>query len=326
MPLARRLNAPDGSFAGVLIVSLDPYYLARFYETVDLGPGGTVMLVGRDGIVRARVAFTRASPEAPYKPQITIGETVTLQLSPDAQNSSFHVQSALDNVSRVVSYSVLPDYPLVVGVGLSDNDLFARIRREPDASARRGRRHRADRVRLQRAAGAAVAAAAALGSGAGGARSGAARRARAAVAHAGFAADQQRPVQRDHRDRARCDPDRRRGRHDRDRQSGRRPHLRLFAARSCTAATSPSWWPSRPGRGCAISCRRRAAPASSAAAAPTAPPSTWRSRSPISTMPAAARPRSSSATSASGSASSARSSRPRSRRRRPAAPNRSSSR
>jgi len=53
---------------------------------------------------------------------------VTLQLSPDAQDRSFHVQSALDNVSRVVSYSVLPDYPLVVGVGLSDNDLFAAYR------------------------------------------------------------------------------------------------------------------------------------------------------------------------------------------------------
>jgi PAS domain S-box-containing protein len=125
MPLVRRLNAPDGSFAGVLMVSLDPQYLARFYQTVDLGPGGTIMLVGRDGIVRARVSFARPSPDAPYKPQITIGETVTLRLSPDAQNKSFHVQSALDNVSRVVSYSVLPDYPLIVGVGLSDNDLFA---------------------------------------------------------------------------------------------------------------------------------------------------------------------------------------------------------
>src|SRR5205807_9592655 len=61
MPLVRRLNARDGSFAGVLIVSLDPYSLARFYESVDLGPGGTVMLVGRDGVVRARVAFARSA-------------------------------------------------------------------------------------------------------------------------------------------------------------------------------------------------------------------------------------------------------------------------
>jgi PAS domain S-box-containing protein len=125
MPLARRLNAPDGSFAGVLIVSLDPYALARFYESVDLGPGGTVMLVGRDGVVRARVSFNRPKPGAPMQAHITIGESVTLTLTPDARDQSFHVQSALDNVSRVVSYSVLPDYPLIVGVGLSDNDLFA---------------------------------------------------------------------------------------------------------------------------------------------------------------------------------------------------------
>ncbi|HYM72000.1 MAG TPA: response regulator [Stellaceae bacterium] len=133
IPMSRRLNAPDGSFAGVLIVSLDPYYLARFYEAVDLGPGGTVMLVGRDGIVRARVSFSRAPGATSPSPKLTIGERVMLQLDPDAARRSFHVESGLDNVRRVVSYSVLRDYPLVVGVGLSDSDLFA----EYDASRRR---------------------------------------------------------------------------------------------------------------------------------------------------------------------------------------------
>ena len=130
IPMSRRLNAADGSFAGVLIVSLDPYYLARFYETVDLGAGGTVMLVGRDGIVRARVSFSRAPGASSLTPKLTIGETVMLQLDPDAARRSFHVESGLDNVERVVSYSVLRDYPLVVGVGLSDSDLFT----EYDAS------------------------------------------------------------------------------------------------------------------------------------------------------------------------------------------------
>jgi signal transduction histidine kinase/CheY-like chemotaxis protein len=126
LPLSRRLNARDGSFAGVMIVSLDPYYLARFYETVDLGAGGTVMLVGRDGVVRARVSFSR--PDAPVRveptPKLTVGETVMLRLAGEGQRS-FHVDSAFDNVRRVVSYSELRDYPLIVGVGLSDNDLFA---------------------------------------------------------------------------------------------------------------------------------------------------------------------------------------------------------
>jgi signal transduction histidine kinase/DNA-binding response OmpR family regulator len=131
IPLSRRLDALDGSFAGVLIASLDPYYLARFYETVDLGPGGTVMLVGRDGIVRARVSFSRTGPNpGDLTPKLTIGESVMLQLDADQGRRSFDVESGLDNVRRVVSYSVLRDYPLIVGVGLSDSDLFA----EYDAS------------------------------------------------------------------------------------------------------------------------------------------------------------------------------------------------
>ncbi|HVH79324.1 MAG TPA: response regulator, partial [Stellaceae bacterium] len=126
IPLSRRLNAPDGSFAGVLIVSLDPYYLARFYETVDLGSGGTVMLVGRDGIVRARVSFRRAASNATnLTPTLTIGEPVMLHLDPASGEQTLYAESGLDNVRRVVSYAVLPDYPLVVGVGLSDSDLFA---------------------------------------------------------------------------------------------------------------------------------------------------------------------------------------------------------
>src|SRR5262249_33887429 len=94
---------------------------------VDLGPGGTVMLLGRDGIVRARVSFARPVPGAPLRPQVTIGESVMLRLMPDAQDQSFHVQSALDNVARIVAYRVLPDYPLIVAVGLSDSDLFAKL-------------------------------------------------------------------------------------------------------------------------------------------------------------------------------------------------------
>src|SRR6185369_3617030 len=124
LPLSRRLAAPDGSFAGVLIVSLNPSYLARFYEAVDLGPGGTVMLVGRDAIVRARVTMSRGASTG-TRPNLTIGESVNLQLPKGVGTRTVHVQSGLDNVPRLFSFSVLRDYPLIVGVGLADEYLFA---------------------------------------------------------------------------------------------------------------------------------------------------------------------------------------------------------
>jgi signal transduction histidine kinase/DNA-binding response OmpR family regulator len=126
IPLSRRLNKPDGSFAGVAVVMLDAYYLARFYETVNLGHQGTIMLVGRDEVVRARVTF---GPDAGHPghdhANIAIGETVMLQLAPDEASQTTHSESSFDNVARVMTYDVLRDFPLVVGVGLADDDLFA---------------------------------------------------------------------------------------------------------------------------------------------------------------------------------------------------------
>ncbi|MGA9011099.1 MAG: cache domain-containing protein, partial [Acetobacteraceae bacterium] len=48
----RRVIGLDGEFLGVVVASLDPSYLARFYESLQIG-GGFVMLVGLDGYVRA---------------------------------------------------------------------------------------------------------------------------------------------------------------------------------------------------------------------------------------------------------------------------------
>jgi hypothetical protein len=56
MMVTRRINRPDGSFAGVAYASVNTEYFSSFYRQVDLGRLGIVSLVGRDGIVRARLS------------------------------------------------------------------------------------------------------------------------------------------------------------------------------------------------------------------------------------------------------------------------------
>src|SRR3984957_6426138 len=59
--ISRRLRQPDGSFAGTLAASLDPGFVEKFFETIDLGPQGSVLLRRRDGVILASRGLTRPS-------------------------------------------------------------------------------------------------------------------------------------------------------------------------------------------------------------------------------------------------------------------------
>jgi diguanylate cyclase (GGDEF)-like protein len=118
--LSRRLNAPDGSFDGVVILSIDPYYLASFYDSIDINTQGTVILVGLDGIVRARV-----SGEGRTVGQTMVGSTLFRYLA-ESPSGSYQTVGRTD-VVRLSSYRRVKGYPLVVVVGLSRAQVLERV-------------------------------------------------------------------------------------------------------------------------------------------------------------------------------------------------------
>ena len=52
MQFVRKLFTADGRFDGVIVASLDPAFLSRFYGSLDIGRGA-LLLIGQDGTVRA---------------------------------------------------------------------------------------------------------------------------------------------------------------------------------------------------------------------------------------------------------------------------------
>ncbi len=120
--LTRRINKPDGSFGGVVVVSLDPFYFSRFYGEVDLGRGGSVALVGADGIVRARQSGTGASVGQDLANDDQFRKLVKLG------TGEFVAASTFDGVERQFAVRRLADYPLFVVVGLSTAEAMARFR------------------------------------------------------------------------------------------------------------------------------------------------------------------------------------------------------
>jgi diguanylate cyclase (GGDEF)-like protein len=119
--LSRRINAADGSFEGVVILSIDPNYLASFYESIDVHSDGMVLLVGLDGVVRARVASGDR-----VVGQSLITSTLFTRVA-KANSGSYVASGQMDGIVRLASYRRVKGYPLLVVVGLSSAQVFAGV-------------------------------------------------------------------------------------------------------------------------------------------------------------------------------------------------------
>jgi signal transduction histidine kinase/ActR/RegA family two-component response regulator len=114
----RKLVAPDGSFGGIMVVSLDPSSLSRFYESISIG-NGVIMLTTTTGVVLTRV---------PARPALLGGDVpaeTRIRMLQGTAGGSHRAVSSIDGVDRIYSSRRIERYPLVVAVGLSAADIFA---------------------------------------------------------------------------------------------------------------------------------------------------------------------------------------------------------
>ncbi len=120
--LTRKLFGPGGAMAGVLVISLDPAYFARFYQAFDIGQG-TIALIGLDGIYRARAPGGEASLGA------AAGAQTMQALRGPSETGAWRGRSDIDGVEQFYAYRRLEKYGLAVTVGLGVSDTFAPFER-----------------------------------------------------------------------------------------------------------------------------------------------------------------------------------------------------
>ena len=106
--MARRINNPDGSFGGVVVLSIDPTYFTDFYGALNLGPGGLTALYGMDGIARAR----RVGNQAEFGSDAS-RSNVFEHLVKEQPSGSLLQNSVVDGVERMYFYRTLPGYSMV---------------------------------------------------------------------------------------------------------------------------------------------------------------------------------------------------------------------
>jgi diguanylate cyclase (GGDEF)-like protein len=122
--LTRRLPTPGGSFDGIIAASLDIVELERFYNSIDIGPGGIIALVGFDGVIRARSGRDAAAKD--YVGQSISGRAMFGQFRKSPAGSFWNSPNppTFEGVKRLISYRIVDGLPLLATVGQAEADIF----------------------------------------------------------------------------------------------------------------------------------------------------------------------------------------------------------
>jgi diguanylate cyclase (GGDEF)-like protein len=120
IPISRRIEHRDGSFAGVALATIKMTHFKAFYESFDTGRAGAIFLALDNGTVLVRRPFDESmigmdiSNGPVFREYRSMGPIGTVMLT-----------SRVDKVKRLYSYRHLDAYPLVVATALSKQEIFA---------------------------------------------------------------------------------------------------------------------------------------------------------------------------------------------------------
>lgn len=124
---SRRLSAPDGKFAGIVMLSVDADYFVSGYESSQLGEQGMLGLLGTDGIFRVwRSGNTISAGKK------TNFAAITLHSKQEDKSEALLSTNAWDGVLRFTSARKLYNFPLAVIVGLSAEEQLAPFRKNKE--------------------------------------------------------------------------------------------------------------------------------------------------------------------------------------------------
>jgi diguanylate cyclase (GGDEF)-like protein len=116
--VSRRLNARDGSFAGVVVTSVSMNFFRKLFETVQFKSGGFISLVADNGMLLA------SSPES-----FGDGEVAALAAAPAG---ALEYLSPRDNLNRVGASNHLSHYPMTAMVAQNSsavlNEWYGQLR------------------------------------------------------------------------------------------------------------------------------------------------------------------------------------------------------
>ncbi|MFJ4347709.1 diguanylate cyclase domain-containing protein [Pseudomonas sp. NPDC089401] len=120
IPISRRLDYPDGSFAGVLLGTIKVDWFVSYYGDFKIDERGALVLAMRDGTILVRRPFV----EQVVGRSLANSEVFRNHL-PHASEGLVDAVAVVDGTPRLYAYRALASYPLVVEAGLSWQSIIA---------------------------------------------------------------------------------------------------------------------------------------------------------------------------------------------------------
>jgi PAS domain S-box-containing protein len=117
--LARRINHPDGTFAGTAVAALRLAYFQHLFGALNLGKYANITLRSTDGILITREPYLESEIGRDAR------DSAISRAFAKAPSGQFQVAGRLDGIDRHDTYRQIGDWPLVLGVGLADRDIYA---------------------------------------------------------------------------------------------------------------------------------------------------------------------------------------------------------
>jgi diguanylate cyclase (GGDEF)-like protein/PAS domain S-box-containing protein len=119
IPVSRRVNNPDGTFAGVAVVAINPQYFQNLYDRLELGDNSAVILMTTSGTLLVRRPFAEANVGRDMTTSV-----IFAQLK-QAPRGSLEIKASIDGVRRFNSYEQGHVYPVAVAVAQNMDELLA---------------------------------------------------------------------------------------------------------------------------------------------------------------------------------------------------------
>ncbi|WP_277182656.1 sensor domain-containing diguanylate cyclase [Caballeronia sp. BR00000012568055] len=119
LALSRRINAPDGSFAGVAVIAINLEYFNILLSRVSVDPLGSVFIVQQDGLMLAR------KPALPSGAASSVASSPTFKAMPSQPSGSYISVSPLDGVRRIYTFTRVPNTELIAAVAPAEADVLS---------------------------------------------------------------------------------------------------------------------------------------------------------------------------------------------------------